>query len=172
METITSKEDDMETLFIILISVLSLITLIASFLLFSGLFPEKVQKIQATLTNNWKRSFWIGLSNTILITIFVFGLGSLGGSYGLFYIPAFGIYGAYLIGLLFGLTAFVGYLRGRLFPNISPVKGDIRAGAVVLLSSLLPFIGWFLLFPYLISLSVGSVIITIFQRNKATELEE
>jgi hypothetical protein len=162
----------METLFIILISILSLITLIASFLLIRGLFPEKVNKIQQTLINNWKRSFWIGLINTILITVFVFGLGSLGGSYGIFYFPAFGIYGAFLIGLLYGLTALVGLLRERLFSEFNPVKGDIRAGAVVLLSSLLPFVGWFLLFPYVISLSVGSVIIAIFQRNKTPETEE
>jgi len=159
----------METFFIIVLSGLSLATLVAAFLFFRGLFPERVEKVQKTLENNWKRSFWIGLLNTILISIFVFGLGSLGGSIGLFYIPAFGIYGAFLIGLLYGLTAFIQILGNRLFPDYGPVKKDIRSGTVFLMASILPFVGWFLIFPYVISLSVGAVVITLFQRNKSEE---
>jgi len=67
----------METFFIIILSALSLVTLVAAFLITRGLFPECVEKVQATLETNWKRSFWIGLLNTILISIFVLGLGSL-----------------------------------------------------------------------------------------------
>ena len=162
----------METFFIIILSALSLVTLVAAFLLTRGLFPECVEKVQATLENNWKRSFWIGLLNTILISIFVFGLGSLGNSVGLFYIPTFLIYGAFLIGLLFGLTAFTQILGDRLFPDFGPVKKDIRSGAVFLLASLLPMVGWFLIFPYIISLAVGAVVITLFQRNKSAEKKE
>jgi len=157
----------METFFIIVLSGLSLVTLVAAFIFFRGLFPERVERIQTTLENNWKRSFWIGLLNTILISIFVVGLGSLGRNFGLFYIPAFGIYGAFLIGLLYGLTAFIQILGNRLFPDAGSVKKDIRAGSVFLLASMLPFIGWFLIFPYVISLSVGAVVINIFQRNKS-----
>jgi hypothetical protein len=156
----------METLLIIILSALSLVTLIASFIFIRGLFPVRVQKVQTTLETQWKRSFWIGLANTILITIVVVGLGSLGNNVALFFIPAFAIYGALLIGLLFGLTAFTQYLGDRLFPNDLPIKKDIRAGAVFVLASLLPFVGWFLLFPYVISLAVGAVIITLFQREE------
>jgi hypothetical protein len=156
----------MESLFIILLSILSLITLIASFLFIRGLFPQRVNKIRTTLENHWKRSFWIGLVNTILITILVIGLGSLSNNNPIFFIPAFVIYGAFLIGLLFGLTAFVQFLGERLFPDLSPVKQDIRSGAVFLLTSLLPVAGWFLLFPYGISLSFGAVVITLFQKEK------
>ncbi len=158
----------METFFIIILSAFSLVTLVAAFLLTRGLFPGCVEKVQSTLENNWKRSFWIGLLNTILISIVVLGLGSLGGNFGLFYIPAFIIYGAFLIGLIFGLTAFIQILGDRLFPDFSSVKKDIRAGAVFLLASLLPIFGWFLIFPYLISLAVGAVMITIFQRKEKT----
>jgi hypothetical protein len=155
----------METFFIILISIAALITLVASFIYIRGLFPVRVSKIQATLENNWKRSFWLGLMNTVLITIFVFGFGSLGNGNPIFYIPAFAMYGAFLIGLLFGLSAFVQILGERLFPDHNPVKRDIKAGAVFMLTSLLPFVGWFLLFPYVISLSVGAVVITLFRKN-------
>ncbi len=155
----------METFFIILISIAALITLVASFIFIRGLFPVRVSKIQATLENNWKRSFWLGLMNTVLITIFVFGFGSLGNGSPILYIPAFAMYGAFLIGLLFGLSAFVQILGERLFPDHNPVKRDIKAGSVFLLTSLLPFVGWFLLFPYVISLSAGAVVITLFRKN-------
>jgi hypothetical protein len=156
----------MTTLFPIVLSALSLVTLIAAFLFIRGLFPVQVQKIAVTLEENWKRSFWIGLANTILITIFVFGLASLGNNAAIFYIPAFAIYGVYLIGLLFGLSAFIDLLGNRLFPDSPPVKKDIKSAAVFLLASLLPFVGWFLLFPYAISLAVGAVMINRFQREK------
>ncbi|MCJ7734267.1 MAG: hypothetical protein MUP11_06940 [Anaerolineales bacterium] len=159
----------METISIILLSALSLVTLAASFIFTRGLFPERVEKVQQTLETNWKRSFWIGLINTVLISIFVIGLGALGQNSPIFYIPAFAIYGALLIGLLFGLTAFIQVLGERLFPDQSPVKRDIRAGAVFLLTGLLPFVGWFLLFPYVLSLSVGAVLITLFRKKKSPD---
>jgi len=161
----------METLYIILISILALITLAASFIFIRGLFPVRVSKIQVTLEDNWKRSFWLGLVNTILITIFVVGFGSLGNGSPIFYIPAFAMYGAFLIGLLFGLSAFIQILGERLFPDLNPVKRDVKAGAIFLLTSLLPFVGWFLLFPYVLSLSVGAVVITLFQNRKRKEKE-
>jgi hypothetical protein len=161
----------METISIILISILALITLLASLIFIRGLFPIRVNKIQHTLASNWKRSFWLGLVNTVLITIFIFGFGALGNGSPIFYIPAFAMYGAFLVGLLFGLSAFIQILGEGLFPDLNPVKRDVRAGAVLLLTSLLPFVGWFLLFPYVVSLSVGAVVITLFQNRKKREMK-
>jgi hypothetical protein len=161
----------MESFIVILISILALITLVASLILIRGLFPIRVSKIQSTLENNWKRSFWLGLVNTILISIFVIGLGSLGNGAPIFYIPAFAIYGTFLVGLLYGLSAFNQILGERLFPETAAVQRDIKAGAVLVLSALLPFVGWFLIFPYMISLSIGAVIITWFQNRKKPPLK-
>jgi hypothetical protein len=162
----------MQTLFVILISIVSLIALIASLILIRGLFPARVDRVRQTLENHWKRSFWIGLLNTILISIFVFGLASLAEGAPIFFVPAFGIYGTFLIGLLYGLEAFNLLVGERLFPDQNPVKRDAKAGAVWMLSSLLPFVGWFLLFPYIISLSVGAVVITLFQTRKERKMKE
>ncbi len=156
----------MQTLYVIFFSILSLAALVASLIFIRGLFPVRVVRVRQTLENHWKRSFWIGLLNTVLITIFVFGLASLSEGAPLFYIPTFAIYGGFLIGLLFGLGAFIAFLGDRLFPDQSPVKKDIKAGAVTLLSWILPAVGWFLLFPYVISLAVGAVVITLFQNRK------
>jgi hypothetical protein len=157
----------MQTFLAILAAILSLIALVASLILIRGLAPARVEKISQTLENSWKRSFWIGLLNTILITIFVIGLGALGQSNQVFLLPTFAVYGAFLIGLLFGLSAFIGTLGERLFPELHPVKRDIRAGAIFILGSLLPVVGWFLLFPYGLSLAVGAVVITIFQERRS-----
>ena len=156
----------MQTLFLILVAILSLVALIASLLMIRGLFPGRVEKVRQTLENNWKRSFWIGLLNTVLITIFVMGLGALADGAPIFFFPAFGIYGAFLISLLFGLAAFVRILGERLYPEQTAVRKDIQGGAVYLLASLLPGVGWFLLFPYGICLAVGGVVITLFQNRK------
>ncbi len=159
----------MESLSIILITILSLITLVASFLFVRALFPLKVEKIRANLENHWQRAFWLGLINTILITIIVIGLGSLGKNFPIINIPAFAIYSFFLIGLLFGLTAFNQILGERLFPDLDPLKRDIRSGAVLMLTSLLPAVGWFLLFPYVVCLGIGAVQITLFQKNSLSE---
>jgi len=159
----------METFAVILLSILSLITLVAAFIFIRGLFPQRVNMILSSLENHWKRSFWLGLVNTIFFTILIMGLGSLGNNFQIFYVPAFIIYGVFLIGLLFGLTAFVQLLGGRLFPDSSPVQRDIRAGAVFLLAGLLPAVGWFLLFPYVCFLSVGAVILTLFRKKSSQE---
>lgn len=157
----------METLSVILLSLISLAALIASVLFMRGLFPARVKKITNTLENQWKRSFWIGLLNTTLITILVIGLSSLSQNAPVFYLPSFVIYSAILIGLLYGLTAFIGLLGDRLFPDLPENKKDIRGGIVFLLASLLPGIGWFLLLPYGLSLSVGAVVITLFEARRA-----
>jgi hypothetical protein len=166
----------METFAVLILSILSLITLIASFVFTRGLFPRKVALIQTVLEDHRKRSFWLGLANTVFITILVLGLGAVGNNYRIFFLPAFAIYGVFLIGLLFGLTAIIQLLGGRLFPERTPVQRDIRAGAVLLLTGLLPAVGWFLLFPYVICLSIGAVVLTLFRKNPeaaiADEVEE
>jgi heme/copper-type cytochrome/quinol oxidase subunit 2 len=162
----------MENVLIVLVSILGLVTLIAALILFRALFPLRVEKIKSTLEANWKRSFWLGLVNTVLITIIVIGLSSLGDGSPILYIPSFAIYGAFLIGLLFGLSAFNLIVGERLFSDLAPVKRDVRAGTVWVLSSLLPFVGWFLLFPYILSLSVGAVVITLFQNRKKRKDQE
>ena len=156
----------METLYIVLIILLSLIALIAPFILIRGLFPGRVEKIREAIETQWKRAFWLGLVNTLFISIIAFGLGAMGENAPLLNIPAIAIYGTLLIGLLYGLTAFTQILGQRLFPDLPPIKKDIRAGAVFLVAGLLPFVGWFLLLPYVICLSVGGVVLALYQSRK------
>ena len=159
-------EDNMETFSIILVTLISLVTLIAAIIFTRTLFPARVEKVHSALENHWKRSFWLGLANTVFITVIALGLGSLANNAPLLYVPTFTIYSAFLIGLLFGLAAFVQFLGNRLFPDHPALQKDIRAGSITLLTGLLPFVGWFLLFPYVICLSVGGVVLAIFQDRR------
>ena len=156
----------METIVIVLIFLLALVTLIAALIFIRGLFPLRVEKVQSALEDQWRRSFWLGLVNTVFISIFVFGLGSLSENAPILYVPTFAVYGIFLIGLLFGLSAFIQILGSRLFPDALPVKRDIKSGSILLLTSLLPFVGWFLLFPYVICLAVGGVVLALFQNRR------
>jgi hypothetical protein len=162
----------METILIILLSLLALITLLAALVFIRGLFPNRVDAVRSTLEDHWKRSFWLGLVNTFFITILVLGFASVGNNTPIFYLPAFVIYGIFQVGLLYGLSGFVQLLGDRLFPEQTPVRKDIRAGAVFLLTGLLPVIGWFLLFPYVICLSLGAVVLTLFQKKRAENRTE
>jgi hypothetical protein len=125
-----------------------------------------VEKIQTTLNDHWKRSFWLGLVNTVFITIFVIGLSMLASNNQQFLIPAFFIYGAILVGLLFGFSGFIQILGQRLFSEQNHVKRDIQAGIVFVLTGIFPVVGWFIFFPYVICLAVGSVFLTIFKKKE------
>lgn len=163
----------MQNLLLILFAGLSLIALVASLILMRGLFPAQVTRVRQTLEANWKLSFWIGLGNTVLITLIIMGLGSLSEGTPIFFILAFGLYGAFLVGLLYGLSALARVLGERLFPDQTSVKQDIKGGAVFVLASLLPGVGWFILFPYGISLAVGGALITLFHAiNKRDSMAE
>jgi len=155
----------MENIVIVLISLLALVTLVAALIFIRGLFPLRVEKVQLALDDQWKRSFWLGLVNTVFISIFVFGLGSLAENNPIIFVPTLAIYGCFLIALLFGLSAFIQILGLRLFPDAPPVKRDIKSGSILLLTGLLPFVGWFLLFPYVICLAVGGVVLALFQNR-------
>ena len=159
----------MEALVIVIITLLSLVTLVAAFIFIRGLFPERVEKIRLAIENQWKRAFWLGLINTVLISIIAFGLGAIAENVPWMNLPVFAISGAFLIGLLYGFTAFTQILGERLFPDHRAIKRDIRAGATFLIASLLPIVGWFLLFPYVICLSIGGVVLALYQNRKPRE---
>ena len=159
----------METLAIVIISLLSLVTLVAAFIFIRGLFPERVEKVRLAIENQWNRAFWLGLVNTIFISIIAIGLGAIAENVPWMNVPAFLIYGAFLIGLLYGLTAFTQIIGERLYPDLPTIKRDIRAGVTFLVAGLLPVVGWFLLFPYVICLSVGGVVLALYQNRKPKE---
>jgi hypothetical protein len=153
----------METLAVLLLSILTLLTLITGFLFLRGLFPGRISAVQIALKSSWKRSFWLGLVNTVFSAAVLLGLFSLGESAQAFMILALLLSSLYLLVLLFGLTAISRLLGQRLFPDRKPVPQHIRGGLILLGAGLLPGIGWFLLFPYSCCLAVGSVVLARFQ---------
>lgn len=162
----------METLPIILLSILTLLTLITGFLFLRGLFPGRITAVQFALETSWKRSFWLGLVNTVFTAAVLLGLFSLGESAQGFMILALLLSSLYLLVLLFGLTAISRLLGQRLFPDRKPVPQHVRGGLILLGAGLLPGIGWFLLFPYSCCLAVGCVVLARFQPADSGDLPD
>lgn len=162
----------MQTLAALLLSFLTLITLIAAFLMLRGFFPLRVDKVRAALESSWRRSFWLGLVNTLFTAALLLGFFALGDAVWPFFVPAFALSGLYLVVLLFGLTALAQLLGSRLFPERKPVPREIRGGVILLLASLTPVLGWFLLLPYFCFLAVGAVVLRVFGRKQAGEQRE
>lgn len=153
----------METISLLLILLVSAAALTASFHFLGGFFPRRVERIQTVLEENWKRSFWLGLVNSLLAAAVLLGLAALGDAVPIFILPGFALAGLVLTAVLFGLTALSSSLGERLFPDPGAFHQLNGGAGVMLLSFLAPIVGWFLLLPYALCLALGSVVLAVFQ---------
>ncbi|WP_345325632.1 hypothetical protein, partial [Candidatus Villigracilis proximus] len=53
----------------------------------------------------------------------------------------------------------------RIFPDLTLWKRNIWSAVILCFACALPFVGWFLLLPYLGFVSIGAAILGFFQRN-------
>ena len=133
-------------------------------MLFVGLyafFDKFVHGIQEALDANPGRSLVIGLINTLFFLAIGYLLVAWAQSAGLALIGLLGVlfWLALTLGLVFGLTAMVLSTRARLMPGELGWRSVASAGAILLLGSLTPYIGWFVFFPYLLLRGLGGVVI-------------
>ena len=156
----------METFALFLLIVFGTASLTAAFLVLQGFFPRRVGQVQQSLENHWNRAFWLGLVNTLFTVVLILGLAALGDQVGIFFLPAFALAGAFLVVVLFGWTAAARLLGLRLLPERKPFLQELGGGLILLLSTLAPLVGWFLLLPYLIFLAVGAVVLTMFKKSQ------
>lgn len=156
----------METISLLLILLISAFSLTASFHFLRGFFPRRVERLEEVLEGHWKRSFWLGLVNSLLAAAVLLGLAALGGALPFFFLPGFALAGLILTAVLFGLTALSISLGVRLFPDHGPFHRLTGGAGVMLLSFLVPIAGWFLLLPYALCLALGSVVLAVFQDKK------
>ena len=156
----------METFALFLLIVLATASLTAAFLVLRAFFPRGVDQVQQSLENHWNRAFWMGLVNTLFTAVLLLGLAALGDQVWIFFLPAFALAGVFLIVLLLGWTAASRLLGLRLLPERKPLLQQLGGGLILLLSTLAPVVGWFLLLPYLIFLAVGAVVLTMFKKSQ------
>jgi hypothetical protein len=159
--------DILRLLFII---VLLTISLGAYFLVIGALFPGRVTKSQRALNQMAGRSFGVGLVNFIFFGVIAVVLFSVaenvdGIGRGLLVILALVITAVLVLLLSFGLAGVVNELGLRLFPEHTAAKQSWWASAILTAACALPFIGWFLLLPYVAFLGVGAAILGFLQQT-------
>lgn len=153
-----------------LVIVLLTITLAAHFLVMSTLFPSRVTKTQNIIHLTLGRSFGLGMVNFLFFGLIAFVMLSLAdhaGQFvkGLLTIPALLILGLLSILLSIGLTATIQHLAERIFPDMVDWKRKLWSAVILCTACALPFVGWFLLLPYVSFVGIGATILSFFQKS-------
>ena len=159
--------DILRTFFIV---TLLTITLAAYFLVIGALFTSRVTKTQSIINQTSGRAFGLGLVNFFFFGLIAFVMLSLAenaGSFvkGVLTIPALLILAFLSVLLSLGLTGMVNVLGERLFPDMTSPKRNVWSAVILCFACALPFVGWFLLLPYVGFVSIGASILGFFQRN-------
>jgi hypothetical protein len=139
------------------------ITLTSFITLVGRLFPAPVaQSALAMKTSLWK-SFFIGLVNAvffILVAALLFNFarqlsGLLAGLVAMIAVAIFAVLG---ILASIGLSGFSFWLEERTFSEEHTLAASLRCTLLLVLGCMAPFVGWFLLTPFVIAASLGSAI--------------
>ena len=160
---------DILRLFFIII--LLTIALTSYFLVLGVLFTNRAAKTQRVLTAMPGRSFGVGLVNFLffgVIALVLFSLSDKAGSVVkvILTIPALLITAVLAIMLSFGLVGIVNMLGERIIPESTSPKRTVFGSITLSFACALPFVGWFLLFPYVGFTGIGAFILGLFQREK------
>ena len=159
--------DLLRTLFIV---ILLTITLAAYFLVIGALFTNRVTKTQNIINQTSGRAFGLGLVNFFFFGLIAFVMLSLAENAGSFVkavltLPALVILAFLTVLLSLGLTGMVNVLGERLFSDMSLWKRNIWSAVILCFACALPFVGWFLLLPYISFVGIGASILGFFQRS-------
>lgn len=152
---------------------LSAVGLTAAFLAAGGLFPGVMRRTRRAAEDSTGRSFWLGLVNVLFLAAVGLGMSALAENAGaeILQVPALLIFTALTVLLLLGLTAVAEMLGARLFMEASSFRQHLGGAIVLILGGLTPFVGWFILFPYVGLLGVGAVILGWSRRRRSSEEE-
>ena len=155
---------DILRLFFIII--LLTVALAAYFLVIGVLFVNRAAKTQRVITTMPGRSFGVGLVNFVffgVIAVILFSVADKAGAFGK--IPALLITAALAVMLSFGLTGMANLLGERIFPEATSWRRTVLGTMILSFACTLPFVGWFLLFPYVGFVGIGAFILGLFQRE-------
>jgi hypothetical protein len=144
--------------------------LIGYFLVLGALFSKRTAKTQAAIAAMPNRALGIGAVNFVFFSVIAFILFSVSDSAGgvvrvILTIPALAIIAALVVALSFGLAGVVNVVGERVLPEASSLKGTIWGTVFLGLACALPFVGWFLMLPYVGLVGIGAFIIGFFQRG-------
>ena len=142
------------------------------FLVIGAFFNKRVLKTLNVAKQLPARSLGIGFVNFLFFgTISVVLLG-IADSVGngviklIVSIPSLLLAAVLMIFLSLGLSAMVNVLGERVFPDLSTWKQSFWGTVILTFASAIPFVGWFLLFPFVSLTGFGAVILGFFQRDQ------
>jgi len=144
-------------------------SLAAFFAIVVALFPERVARTHAIAARTPGRAFLVGLVNGLFLAAITLGLVALTQTLRLVAaVPALVLLIALVIGLVLGLAGIVQLLGERLFPRREGVRRTCLSTLAIALGCALPYVGWFVLLPFLATLGLGSLIISLVQDARRT----
>jgi hypothetical protein len=152
------------------------LSLAAYFLSINALFQMRVGKTKAIIQSMPGRSLGVGLVNFFFFSVIAIVLISISDQIdneflkGVMMLPALIIIGFILLMLSFGLAGMVNLIGERIIPQASLWKQTILGTLCLSLGCVLPFAGWFLLFPYVGFMGIGAFILGMFQRESKAEI--
>ena len=156
---------------LLVIIILLLVGISAYFLVLNALFAARLTRTKTIAQSMPGRSFGIGLVNFVFFAVIAMVLLSVAESTGPFIkglltIPAVIILIILSIVLSFGLAGMSNLIGERIFPDLAVWKQSLWGTVCLALACALPFVGWFLLLPYVGLIGIGAVILGFFQRNQ------
>ncbi len=160
---------------LLLLVVLIGFCLAAFFITLEALFGELVEGITRSAEEKPGRAFWVGLANTVFLIAIAVGLMSLSeiSAWGIVpAVPGFCVAIFVAVGIVFGLTAMVRLIAGLVFTGAEGWKLQASGAGVVILACLVPYIGWFGLFPYLGLRGFGAFILHLMDLYRAHRLRK
>lgn len=146
-----------------LLTLLAAICLVALLLTLRVLFPKVTEATVRAAAATPGRSFAVGLVNVLFFGTITLVLADAGNPALIPLVPI-------ALGIMFGLAGTSSLVGTRLFPGRTELRQMIWGAVLVILSSLTPLFGWFLLFPYLALVGLGAFILGWFRREPRAPL--
>ena len=139
------------------------ISLVAFFTVVNALFGNLVTRIEEKSDESPGRSFFLGLLNTAFIAVLSLALWSIAenSGIGLIAVPSLILLALFAIGVIFGGTALVRTIGKRLYPDREERTQMLWGSLISVLACTVPYIGWFLLLPYLLLRGFGAFLMTL-----------
>ena len=157
-----------EIIRVILLVILLAVAFACYFLVVSAFFNNRVLKTLNVAKQLPARSLGIGFVNflffgTITVVLFAIAQGAGNELISLIVlIPSLLLTTVLVIFLSLGLTAMVGILGERIFPDLSAWRQSFWGTVILTFASAIPFVGWF---PFIALTGFGAVILGFFQRD-------
>lgn len=133
-------------------------------------FGRAVTNAELSATLAPGRAFGVGLVNLLFFgTVAVLSAGVADSTQlPILSLPALVALGLVGIGWSIGVSALARMAGVKLLPTANGFQQVAVGAAVLTIASLLPFIGWFILLPYLLFVGLGATIMSLFSARSGT----